>query len=388
MKEIYLDNAATTRMKPEVLEAMLPYFTDYYGNASGVYSLGARSKMVLDQARGKIASTIGAYEEEIFFTSGGSESDNWALKAVCEAYQHKGKHIITTQMEHHAILHTASYLETRGFEVTYLPVDHEGFVSLKDLEEAMREDTILVSVMYVNNEIGSILPIKEIGELCHKHGILFHTDAVQAYGHIPIHVKENQIDLMSVSAHKFHGPKGVGFLYIKNGLELSSFIHGGSQERGRRAGTENIPGIVGMAKAAELAHRDMVVNEEKISKLRDYMIHRVMKENTQVFLNGPKGEHIRLRASNNVHLSFAHVAGESFLIRLDMEGVAASAGSACTSGSTDPSHVLLAIGMDRELAYSSLRFTLSEETTREEIDRTCDLIRQIVNQLRELSPIF
>ena len=383
-KIIYLDNAATTKTAPEVVEAMLPYFTEHYGNASSIYSLGQESKEAMTAGRAQIAKVLGAKENEIYFTAGGSESDNWALKATAEAYASKGKHIITTKIEHHAILHTCQYLEQRGFEVTYLDVDEFGVVKLSELEKAIRPDTILISVMFANNEIGTIQPIKEIGEIAHQHGILFHTDAVQAFGQVPINVDELHIDMLSSSGHKLHGPKGIGFLYIRKGVKIQSFVHGGVQERKRRAGTENIPGIVGFGKAAEMAAATMKERAAKEIELRDYMISRVMKEIPYTRLNGDP----KKRLPNNVNFSFQFVEGESMLIMLDMEGICASSGSACTSGSLDPSHVLLAIGLPHEIAHGSLRLTLSEETSKEDIDFTVDTIKRIVERLRSMSPLY
>jgi cysteine desulfurase len=383
-KLIYLDNAATTKTAPAVVEAMLPYFTECYGNASSIYSIGTKSKTAINHARETIAKTLGASENEIYFTAGGSESDNWALKATAEAYSSKGKHIITSKIEHHAILHTCEYLEKRGFEVTYVDVDENGILKLDELKKAIRPDTILISVMFANNEIGSIQPIREIGEIAHEHGILFHTDAVQAYGQLPIDVNELHIDMLSSSAHKIHGPKGIGFLYIRKGVKIRSFVHGGAQERKRRAGTENVPGIVGYGKAAEIAVSTMKERTEQEIALRDYLIDRVLKEIPYVRLNGDRTR----RLPNNANFSFQFVEGESLLIMLDMEGICGSSGSACTSGSLDPSHVLLAIGLPHEIAHGSLRLTLSEETTKEEIDFTIDTIKGIVEKLRSMSPLY
>ena len=383
-KLIYLDNAATTKTAPEVLEAMLPYFTEQYGNPSAIYSFASHNKDVVAEQRERIANALGAKSNEIYFTAGGSESDNWALKATAEAYQNKGKHIITTKIEHHAILHTAAYLEERGFEVTYLDVDEYGKVNPADVEAAIRPDTILISVMYANNEIGTIEPIKEIGEIAHKHGILFHTDAVQAFGQVPINVDECHIDMLSASGHKLNGPKGIGFLYIRKGLKLRSFIHGGAQERKRRAGTENVPGIVGLGKAVEIGMAELENNKKKETELRDYLIGRVMDEIPYTRLNG----HRTNRLSNNANFAFQFIEGESLLIMLDMDGICGSSGSACTSGSLDPSHVLLAIGLPHEIAHGSLRLTLSEETTKEEIDHTVDCLKKIVEKLRAMSPLY
>lgn len=383
-KQIYLDHAATTAVSPQVLKAMIPYFTESFGNAGGIYGFGQKSKQALEDARGYIASTIGAKAEEIYFTAGGTESDNWALKCTADAYASKGKHIITTKIEHHAILHTAQYLEKQGFEVTYLDVDENGIVRLDDLKNAIREDTILISVMFANNEIGSIQPIAEIGKIAHEKGILFHTDAVQAYTQVPIHVDELQVDMLSVSAHKFNGPKGVGFLYIRKGLKLQSLIHGGQQERGRRAGTENIPGIIGMAEASRLAHADLLERTKKESELRDYLIGRIENEIPYCRLNGDREK----RLPNNVNFSFRFIEGESMLIMLDMKGICASSGSACTSGSLDPSHVLLAIGLPHEIAHGSLRLTLGRENTKEEIDYVVDELKKIIERLRNMSPLY
>ena len=383
-KLIYLDNAATTKTAPEVLEAMLPYFTEQYGNPSAIYSFASHNKDVVAEQRERIATALGAKSNEIYFTAGGSESDNWALKATAEAYQNKGKHIITTKIEHHAILHTAAYLEERGFEVTYLDVDEYGKVNPADVEAAIRPDTILISVMYANNEIGTIQPIKEIGAIAKEHGILFHTDAVQAYAQIPINVDEYNIDMLSVSGHKFGGPKGIGFLYIRKGLKLRSFIHGGAQERKRRAGTENITGIVGIAKAVEIAFATMDERIKHETEVRDYAIKRILAEVPYCRLNGDAQK----RVPNNINISFQFIEGESLLIMLDMAGICASSGSACTSGSLDPSHVLLAIGLPHEIAHGSLRMTIGEETTKEDMDYVVDNIKEIVTKLRTMSPLY
>lgn len=381
---IYLDNAATTKTAPEVVEAMLPYFSEYYGNASTIYALGNESKKAITQARETIAESISAKTEEIYFTAGGSESDNWALKATAEAYASKGKHIITTKIEHHAILHTCEYLERQGYEVTYLNVDRDGLVDIKELEAAIRPDTILISVMFANNEIGTIEPIKEIGEIARAHGVLFHTDAVQAFGQVPINVDELNIDMLSASGHKLNGPKGIGFLYIRKGIKIRSFVHGGAQERSRRAGTENVPGIVGLGAAVERAMRIMDEKTKKEVELRDYLIDRVLKEIPYSWLNG----HRTKRLPNNVNFSFLYIEGESMLIMLDMKGICASSGSACTSGSLDPSHVLLAIGLKHEEAHGSLRLTLSEEITKDDIDFVVDELKKIVARLRDMSPLY
>ena len=381
---IYLDNAATTKTAPEVVDAMLPYFSEYYGNASTIYSLGAESKKAMDHARQTIADSLGAKPEEIYFTAGGSESDNWALKATAEAYASKGKHIITTKIEHHAILHTCEYLEKRGFEITYLNVDRDGLISLDELKAAIRPDTILISVMFANNEIGTIEPIAEIGEIAKEHGVFFHTDAVQAYAQVPINVDEMHIDMLSASGHKLNGPKGIGFLYIRKGVKIRSFVHGGAQERSRRAGTENIPGIVGLGAAVERAMRIMDTKTRKEIELRDYLIGRLENEIPHCWLNG----HRTKRLPNNINFSFLFIEGESMLIMLDMKGICASSGSACTSGSLDPSHVLLAIGLKHEEAHGSLRLTLSEESTKEEMDIVAEEVKKIVQRLRDMSPLY
>ncbi len=381
---IYLDNAATTRVSSDVLKEMLPYFSENYANPSAIYSFAAENQKAVENARQQIAALIGADAKEIYFTAGGSESDNWALKAVAEAYSEKGKHIITSKIEHHAVLHTCEYLEKMGFEVTYLDVDEFGKVSPETLEKAMRPDTILVSIMTANNEIGTIEPIAELGKIAHEHGALFHTDAVQSFGHIRMNVDEINIDMLSASGHKLNGPKGVGILYIRKGVKIRSFIHGGAQERGRRAGTLNVPGIVGMGKAAELAQKTMQTRIEYETKLRNYLIERVLSEIPYSRLNGDKNE----RLPNNANFCFRFVEGESMLIMLDKCGIYASSGSACTSGSLDPSHVLLAIGLEHEIAHGSLRLTLSEETTKEEIDYTVDELKKIVKRLREMSPLY
>lgn len=384
METIYLDNAATTRTAPEVVEAMLPYFTEFYGNASTVYALGDESKKAVTKARDIIADALHTNASDIYFTAGGSESDNWALKATAEAYKEKGNHIITSKIEHHAILHTCEWLEKQGFEITYLDVDENGLISIEALEAAIRPTTILISIMFANNEIGTIEPIEAIGEIAQKHGILFHTDAVQAFGQVPIDVDKLHIDMLSTSGHKLNGPKGIGFLYIRKGVKIRSLIHGGAQERKRRAGTENVPGIVGFGKAVELAVTTMVERTNKERELRDYMIARIEKEIPYAKLNGDRVQ----RLPNNVNFCFRFIEGESMLIMLDMRGICASSGSACTSGSLDPSHVLLAIGLPHEIAHGSLRLTLGADTTKEQIDTTIDAIREIVNHLREMSPLY
>ena len=383
-KVIYLDNAATTKTAPEVVEAMLPYFTEYYGNPSSVYSFASGNKEKINEQRERIAEMLGAAPNEIYFTAGGSESDNWALKATAEAYAEKGKHIITTKIEHHAILHTGEYLQKRGYEVTYLDVDENGLVKLDELEAAIRPDTILISVMFANYEIGTIEPIKEIGAIAKKHGVLFHTDAVQAFGQVPIDVNECQIDMLSASGHKLNGPKGIGFLYIRKGVKIRSFIHGGAQERKRRAGTENVPVIIGLGTAAARAAATMEERAKKEIEMRDYLISRVLDEIPYTKLNG----HPEKRLPNNANFSFRFIEGESLLIRLDMAGICGSSGSACTSGSLDPSHVLMAIGLPHEIAHGSLRLTLNEEITREEIDYVVEQLKTIVSDLRNMSPLY
>lgn len=383
-KYIYLDNAATTKVLPEVVEAMLPYFTEDFGNPSAIYGFAGVAKTTVDQARDIIAGGLGAKSSEIYFTAGGSESDNWALKSVAENFANKGKHIITTKIEHHAILHTAEYLEKKGFEVTYLDVDEFGIISLDELEKAIRPDTILISIMAANNEIGSIQPLAEIGKIAKAHNVLFHTDAVQAFGHIPISVEEMNIDLLSASGHKINGPKGIGFLYIRKTVLLKSFIHGGGQERGRRAGTLNVPGIVGFGKAAEVAFAKLQQRSQQETELRNHLITRVLEEIPYARLNG----HREKRLPNNAHFCFRFIEGESLLILLDQKGICASSGSACTSGSLDPSHVLLAIGLPHEIAHGSVRLTLSEDTTKEEIDFVVDELKKIVERLRAMSPLY
>ncbi len=381
---IYLDNAATTRTAPEVVEAMLPYFTEQYGNPSAIYSLGSAGKKAINEARRTIAAAIGAKPEEIYFTAGGTEADNWALKAAAECCAGKGRHIITTKIEHHAVLHACGYLEKNGYEVTYLDVDRDGILDSEALKEAIRPDTVLISVMFANNEIGTIQPIREIGAIARERGILFHTDAVQAFGQIPIDVEEMHIDMLSASAHKLNGPKGTGMLYIRSGLKIRSFIHGGAQEKGVRAGTENVPGIVGFAAAVRRALSRMEEKAGRERELRDYLIRRIEGEIPYCRLNG----HREKRLPGNVNISFRFIEGESLLIMLDMRGVCASSGSACTSGSLDPSHVLLAIGLEHEEAHGSLRMTLSEENTQEELDEVVGHLAEIVQRLRDMSPLY
>ena len=382
---IYLDNAATTKTRPEVVEAMLPYFTEIYSNPSSVYDFAGKAKSAVEHSRDIIAGILGAKSSnEIYFTGGGSESDNWALIATAEAYASKGRHIITSKLEHHAILHTCEYLEKQGYEVTYLDVDEHGLVDPASVEAAIRPDTILISIMFANNEIGTIEPIGEIGAIAKKHGVLFHTDAVQAFAHVPINVQELNIDMLSASGHKFGGPKGIGFLYLRNGIRLGAFVHGGSQERKRRAGTHNVPGIVGMGKAAELAAAKLEETMTYEKTLRDHLVQRVLTEIPHVKYNG----HPEQRLTNNANFSFQFIEGESLLILLDMQGICASSGSACTSGSLDPSHVLLAIGLPHEIAHGSLRLTLSEDITKEQIDFVVDELKKIVVRLREMSPLY
>ena len=381
---IYLDNAATTRTAEEVVEAMLPYFAEQYGNPSAVYSLGSAAKSAVNRAKRTIAAALGAKWEDIYFTAGGTESDNWALKATAEAYSEKGRHIITTRIEHHAILHTCEYLEKRGFDITYLEVDRDGLVSPEALEAAIRPDTILVSIMFANNEIGTVEPIAALGAVAKRHGVPFHTDAVQAFGQLPINVDEMNIDMLSASGHKINGPKGIGFLYIRSGLKLQAFVHGGAQERNRRAGTENVPAIVGLEAAVKRAVRTLDEKTARKLFLRDYLIRRIEEEIPYCSLNGHKTS----RLPGNVNFSFRFIEGESVLIMLDMKGICASSGSACTSGSVDPSHVLLAIGRNQEEAHGSLRLTLSEENTQEELDFVVEQLKQIVQRLRDMSQLY
>ena len=381
---IYMDNAATTPVKPEVFEAMRPYFTEVFGNASGIYRFAGKATKAVSDARDIVADFLGAKSKEIYFTGGGSESDNWALKAVAEAYEKKGKHIITSKIEHHAILHTCEYLEKKGYEVTYLDVDEYGVVDLEQLKRSIRPDTILISIMFANNEIGTIEPIREIGEIAHERGVLFHTDAVQAYGHEEINVDELHIDLLSASGHKINGPKGVGILYIRESVKIGSFIHGGAQERGRRAGTYNTPGIVGFGEATRLAKEHLAERKAKETALRDKLIQGVLEQIPYARLNG----HPTKRLSNNANFCFRFIEGESLLILLDQNGICGSSGSACTSGALDPSHVLLAIGLPHEIAHGSLRLTISEENTEEEIDYVVGKLKEIVGRLRSLSPLY
>lgn len=377
---IYLDNAATTQMDEEVLECMLPYFREYYGNPAAIYSLAGQSGKAVAKARSQVAELIGARKEEIYFTGGGSESDNWAIKAVADLYEKEGCHIITTTIEHHAVLHTCEYLEKKGIRVTYVGVDAQGFVDPEKIRQAIRPDTRLISVMAANNEIGTIQPLKEIGQIARTQGILFHTDAVQAFGHIPLDVEELQVDLLSASGHKIHGPKGVGILYIRRNVKLGAFLHGGAQERHRRAGTHNVPAIVGMGKAAELAKQRMTESMAKESKLRDYLIERVLAQVPETYLNGSREN----RLPNNASFCFRGIEGESLLILLDQKGICGSGGSACSTGAVDPSHVLRAIGVQEDLARGVLRLTVSSQTTREELDMAVEAIRSNVEKLRSM----
>ena len=383
MDRIYLDNAATTAVSPEVLEAMLPYFTQCFGNPSSIHSTGRDARRVVDAARRQVAAAIGAQPQEIYFTAGGSESDNWAIKGTAFAKKSRGNHIITSAIEHHAVLHTCAWLEKQGFEVTYLPVDEFGRVRVEDVEKAITDKTILITIMAANNEIGTIQPIAEIGKLAHDKGILFHTDAVQAIGAMPIDVNAMHIDMLSMSGHKFHGPKGIGALYIRKGVKIDQYLHGGAQERGQRAGTENLAGIVGMGKAIEIATQHLEENTARLTVLRDKLIDGILAEIPDVRLNG----HRTQRLPNNVNVSVRYVEGEALLLRLDLAGIAGSSGSACTSGSLDPSHVLLAIGLPHEIAHGSLRLSLGTDTTEAEIDEVLDKLPGIVKNLRDMSPL-
>ncbi|MCC5440094.1 cysteine desulfurase NifS [Clostridium botulinum] len=385
-KQVYMDYSATTYTKPEVLEEMLPFFTENFGNPSSLYSFSDKTKKAVNLARERVSKALNAEKNEIFFTSGGSEADNWALKGIAYANKKKGNHIITTKIEHHAILHTAQFLEKEGFKVTYLPVDEEGFVSVENIKNAITDETILVSVMFANNEVGTIEPIKEIGELCKEKNIYFHTDAVQAIGHVDIDVKDMNIDLLSMSAHKFYGPKGVGALYIKNGVKIQNLIHGGGQERGKRASTEDTAGIVGLGKAIELAIENMPEENEKLSNLRGRLIRGIEARIPEVKLNGPKDMSRRL--PNNVNFSFIGIEGETLLLDLDMNGIFGSTGSACASASLDPSHVLLSIGLPHETAHGSLRLSLGAKNTEEDIDYVLEVLPKIIKQRREMSPLW
>lgn len=381
---IYLDNAATTQLDKAVFEEMQPYFVDYYGNPSSVYSIASESKKAINLARERVSNAINALDREIYFTNGGTESDNWAIKGIAQSYAEKGKHIITSKIEHHAVLHTCEYLEKQGYEVTYLNVDEDGLIDLDELEKSIRKETILITIMFANNEIGTIQPIKEIAEIAKKHDVVFHTDAVQAFGHVPIDVNDMNIDLLSASGHKVNGPKGVGFLYVRKNIKLKAFIHGGAQERQRRAGTENVPGIVGLGAAAKIAYEQLEERTKYLMEHRDYLIEQIEQNIDYIRLNG----HRTKRLPNNVNFCFRFIEGESLLISLDMEGICASSGSACTSGSLDPSHVLLAIGLPHEIAHGSLRMTLSHSTTKEQLDFVVKELKGIVSRLRNMSPLY
>lgn len=381
---IYFDHAATTAVKPEVLKAMLPYFSENYGNPSSIYTLGQQSHAAIERARGQVAEALGCTPREIYFTGCGSEADNWAIKGAAAANRRKGNHIITSAIEHHAVLHTCQYLEKQGYEVTYLPVNADGEVSLKDVEAAIKDTTILISIMYANNEIGTIQPIAEIGKIAREHHILFHTDAVQAVGVVDIDLSQLPVDMLSLSAHKFGGPKGVGALYIRKGVRIDNLIQGGAQENNKRAGTENLPGIVGLGEAITLAVQDIPAKTEKIAALRDYIIRGIMEKIPYCRLNG----HPTNRLCGNINLSFEYIEGEGMLLLLDMNGIAASSGSACTSGSLDPSHVLLAIGLPHGIAHGSLRISLGEDNTKEEADKLLEVLPKIVERLRQMSPLY
>lgn len=383
MNKVYLDNAATTAVSPAVLEAMLPYFTQCFGNASSIHSTGRDAHRAVDAARKQVAAAIGALPQEIYFTAGGSESDNWAIKGAAFARKSKGNHIITSAIEHHAVLHTCQWLEKQGFEVTYLPVDEYGRVRVSDVEKAITDQTILITIMTANNEIGTLQPIAEIGKLAKSRGILFHTDAVQAIGAIPVDVNDLCVDMLSMSGHKFHGPKGIGALYIRKGVKIDQFMHGGAQERNQRAGTENLAGIVGMGKAIELAVQNLEANAQRMTALRDKLIAGILKEIPDVRLNGHPTE----RLPNNVNVSVRYIEGEALLLRLDLAGIAGSSGSACTSGSLDPSHVLLAIGLPHEIAHGSLRLSLGTDSTEADVDYVLDKLPGIIKSLREMSPL-
>jgi len=384
MKNVYMDYSATTYVKPEVLEEMLPYFTEKFGNPSSFYGISRVTKMAIDKAREQVAKTLNCLPDEVYFTGGGSEADNWAIKGIASAHKNKGNHIITTKVEHHAVLHTCAYLEKNGFDVTYLDVDEEGFIRLEDLKNAITDKTILVSIMFANNEIGTIQPIKEIGEICREKKVFFHTDAVQAIGNVPVDVKEMNIDMLSLAGHKIYGPKGIGVLYIKKGIKIDNLIHGGAQEKNRRAGTENIASIVGIGKALELATHNLEEHMEKMTILRDKLMDGLLKV-PYTRLNGPKGDK---RLPGNVNICFRFIEGESILLSLDFKGVCASSGSACTSGSLDPSHVLLAIGLPHEIAHGSLRLTMGEGSTQEDVDYVLDVVPPIIERLRNMSPLW
>lgn len=384
MKKIYMDCSATTPVKPEVLEAMLPCFTEHFGNASSIHSYGQEAKRMLEGARADIAKTINAKTEEFYFTGGGSEADNWAIKGVMYANQKKGKHLITCKIEHHAVLHTAQMLEKEGFEVTYLEVDEYGLVNPEDVEKAIRPDTVLITIMYINNEIGTIMPIKEIGAIAKKHSVLFHTDAVQALGNVSIDVVDQNIDLLSVSSHKVYGPKGVGGLYVRRGVAIKNLIEGGAQERKRRAGTENLPGIIGFAKAATLAHENLESHISKLTALRDQLANGILEAIDYSKYNG----HPTKRHPGNVNISFEFIEGEALLLSMNAKGVAASSGSACTSGSLDPSHVLMGIGLTHEIAHGSLRLSIGDFTTEEDVLYTIEALKEVVQKLRMMSPLY
>ena len=384
MERIYFDHAATTPTKPEVLEVMIPYFTQNFGNPSSVYQIAQINRKAVDDARESIANSIGAKPNEIFFTSGGTESDNWAIKGTAARINRKGNHIITTKIEHHAVLHTCEYLEKHGYEVTYLDVDEDGLVTPEQVEAAIKDTTILISIMYANNEIGVIMPIKEIGAIAKAHNVMFHTDAVQAVGQEKIDVKELGVDMLSLSGHKLYGPKGIGVLYIRRGVKMCSLMHGGAQERGRRGGTENVPGIVGLAKALELAYKDLDAKNNRIREIRDYITDGILTRIPYARLNGHKTK----RLPNNINISFEFVEGESLLLLLDMNGISASSGSACTSGSLDPSHVMLGIGLPHEKAHGSIRITLGEANTMEEADKLLEVLPTIVQRMRDMSPLY
>lgn len=384
MRRVYLDHSATTPVRPEVLEEMLPFFKDQFGNPSTIYSWGREAKNAIEEARARVANLIGAQPEEIVFTSGGTEADNMALIGAAYANQKKGKHIITSSIEHHAVLDTAQYLMRQGFKVTFLPVTREGLVRVEDVAEALTQETILISIMHVNNEVGTIQPIQEIGKLARERGIIFHTDAVQSVGKIPVNVDELNVDLLSASAHKIYGPKGVGCLYIRKGTRIQTLLHGGGQERKRRAGTENVPGIVGFGKAAELAGLELESESQRLKKLRDKLIDGVLSRIDEVQLNGDRER----RSPINANFSFRYVEGESILLSLDMKGIAASSGSACTSGSLDPSHVLLAMGIPHEIAHGSVRMTLGRDNTEEDINYVLEVLPEIIERLRAMSPLY
>ncbi|AKA68649.1 cysteine desulfurase NifS [Clostridium scatologenes] len=378
-REVYMDHAATTYIKEEVIEEMKPYLTDYFGNPSSIYKISRKTKMAIDESRMRIANAINANADEIYFTAGGSEADNWALKGTALANKYKGNHIITTSIEHHAILHSCEYLEKLGFEITYLPVNEFGIVDVEDIKKSITDKTILVSIMFANNEIGSIQPIEQIGEICRNKGIIFHTDGVQAVGSIPIDVKKMNIDLLSMASHKFYGPKGIGALYMRKGIKVDNLIHGGAQERAKRAGTENVMAIVGMGKAIELTHKNMKEERIRLSRLRDKMINELLNiPGTK--LNGEEGEK---RLPGNVNVSFELIDGDTLLMLLDSEGICASSGSACSAGALEPSHVLMAIGLNEDLAKGSLRLTLGYRTTEEDVEYAVNTIKKLVNKIRD-----